>query len=55
MSRKATSPIHGTGSGGLPFTADDFIAAIVLLAGFFLFAKRTFGKYWYAFRNSILD
>ena len=46
--------IHGASGGGMPFIVGAFVVAIALLGGFFAIARRTFGKDWYTFRDSIL-
>lgn len=46
--------VHGASGGGAPLIAGALVVAIALLAAFFAIAKRTFGKDWYAFRDSIL-
>ncbi len=45
--------IHGTSGGGLPLIVGALAVAIILIVVFFAIAKRTFGKDWYAFRDSI--
>ena len=46
--------IHGASGGGVPLIVGAFVVAIALLGDFFAIARRTFGKDWYTFRDSIL-
>jgi hypothetical protein len=49
----AWGALHGTPQGGPALIAGATAIAAILLIGFYTIAKRTFGKGWYTYRDSL--
>ena len=49
----AWGALHGTPQGGPALIVGAAIIAAILLIGFYTIAKRTFGKDWYTYRDSL--
>lgn len=45
--------VHGTGAGGAPLILGSLAVGLAVVAIYYAVARRTFGKPWYEFRDSI--